>query len=130
MSRSGVGGRAGAPDLLVTEGGDQFERGSKVGNQRRLGRNPRLGIEGRRVDDLSFLDPADDDAAIDEEQQDRDATGQRCRRPVARTRKVVLQANADVPGRFLDQRLALLVVAVATVMRQSINPLARKVSDG
>jgi hypothetical protein len=79
---------------------------------------------------LSLLDAADDDATVDEEEQDGDATSQGGRRPVARTGKVVLEANADVPGRFVDQRLALLVVAVATVMGQSVNPLARQVSDG
>jgi hypothetical protein len=79
---------------------------------------------------VSILDGADDDAAIDEEQQDGDATRQRCPRPIARGGKVVLQANAGVSCRFLDQRLALLVVAVATVRGQSIDPLARKVMDG
>ena len=41
----------------------------------------------------------------------------------------MLQANADVSRRLLDQRHALLVVAVATVMGQSVDPLAGKVAQ-
>lgn len=114
----------------MTQGGDQFEGGGEIGDQGRLGGDPGFGVEGGLIEDPSLPGAADDDAAIDQEQEDGDAAGERGLRPVARTGKVVLQADAHVPRRFLDQRLALLVVAMATVMGQSIDPLPGEVTDG
>jgi len=112
----------GAPEQLVTEGGQEFERLLEVGSQGRLAFDPRLRVGKRLENATSAPDGALDDAPVDQDQQNDRSLMQRHRRPIVGACQIVLEVQARVTDGFLEQRDTMLVVSVQTVVGEPSVP--------
>ncbi len=95
-----------------------------------MGADPRLGVGDGFEDPTSLADAADDDPPIDQEEEHSHAAGQRPFRPVFRPGQVVLQVQAGVAQRLLDQRFTMLVVAVKAIGGEATDPLEGEIAYG
>lgn len=117
-----VVGRATAR-VIGPEGGDQLKSGVEEGLKRRLGRDPVFRALKRLELRAAVATLTRDRAAIDQVQQHRDAAGQRGVRPVRRDAQIVLQPESDEAQGIGHKRLAVLVIAMLTIMGQEAGPV-------
>ena len=95
-----------------------------------MGADPRLGVGDGFEDPTPLADAANDDPPIDQEEEYGHAAGQRPLRPVFRPGQVVLQMQAGVAQRLLDQRFAMLVIAMKTIGGEAADPLEGEIAYG
>jgi hypothetical protein len=120
----------GAARSLTAKCGDQFQGRNPIGGQFFLFGHP--GFRGRdRLERPSTLRHGPDHhSAIDQEQEDGHASRQGRLRPIFRAGEIILEVKTSEAESLFDEGFEMLVVPVATVGSQAVNPLARQVTDG
>ncbi len=113
----------------MAEGGQQFERLLDVRAQRWLAFDPRFRVRQGLEDAACSPERAIDDTPVDQEQQDDRSLVERHGRPVVRTRQVILEVEARVTDRLLEERDAMLVILVGTVMSELAFPAVGQVTN-
>jgi hypothetical protein len=118
-----------APKKLVPKGGNKLQRFGQVGPQRRLALDPRFGMRQRLEDATSSSDRPFHDTPIDQKQENDSPLIQRHCRPVGGIHQVVLEVQTCVSNRFLEQRNAMLVIVVQTIMSELADPVASQMCN-
>jgi hypothetical protein len=103
--------------------GQQLERRLEITLEFRLGCDPGFRMRHWLEDPPTSAHGPLDQSAIDQKQQDGRSAMERLRRPIRRPHQVILQVQPGVPDGILEERKAVLVIAMQPVMTESADPV-------
>jgi hypothetical protein len=117
------------PEQLTTEGRKELERRLAVRLQCGLGLDPRLGVSERLEDASPSPDRPFNHCPVNQEQEHDRSLLQGGDRPVRRVRQIVLEMQARIADRFLEQSRTMFVVTMQSVVSEPADPMTGKLAD-